>query len=65
MTEEMRAFFEQLDAAKDVAHHYDCFVCQEFAGFTPVVIAQDYEGGVRATIVVVCKTCAKELPNDL
>lgn len=60
---EMSDFMEQLDAAHDIAHHYTCFVCNEFEGHTPVIIAQEDGDGVRVMVVTVCITCAKEVPH--
>lgn len=59
--DEMNKFMEQLEAAKDVAHHYICFNCQKFAGHTPVVVIAEENNQARAVILVACISCAKEL----
>lgn len=60
---EMAALMEQLDAAHDIAHHYTCAFCEEFAGHKAVILAVDHEEGVRIVLVTACVSCAKEIPN--
>jgi len=48
---------EQLDAVKDIIHHYTCVSCQIATAQTPVIIVSDIPGGTRITVVGVCNTC--------
>jgi len=60
---ELEDFLEQLDAVKDIAHHYTCFRCEEFDGYVPVIMTIEQSDGLRVIVLVACVSCAKEMPK--